>query len=190
MNPASPLRRSARTPGLGVAMAVAAALLAGCEQRSTTVTTPTGSVTTTTLEPTPSARLELNEAASAASAVLSRAGPVASRVLDQAKDAAANAASSVRESASSGALARAGDAASAALGRAGDAAADAAITAKVKTALLADSRVKGTQIDVDTHDRVVTLTPSSEASAGFTTAVEIARQIDGVRSVESRTTVR
>lgn len=190
MNHSNHLRRAARTPSFGLAIAVAAALLAGCEQRSTTVTTPTGSVTTTTLEPTTSARQELSEAASAASAVLSRAGPAASRVFDQAKDAAADAASSVRESASSGVLARAGDAASAALGRAGDAAADAAITAKVKTALLADSRVKGTQIDVDTHDRVVTLTAGSEANAGLATAVEIARQIDGARSVESRTTAR
>lgn len=179
-----------RTRALGLCLAFTAASLAGCEQRSTTVTTPTGSVTTTTLEPTPAARQELNEAASAASAVLTRAGPAASRVLDQAKSAAAEAASSVRESASSGALARAGDAASSALSRAGDAAADAAITAKVKAALLADARVKGTQIDVDTNDRVVTLTARGESQPGLDAALELARRIDGVKSVESRTAAK
>lgn len=178
------LRRTLCAPALCIA--IASAWLAGCEQRSTTVQTPSGSVTTTTLGPTPAIRQELNDAASAASAALSRAGPAASRVLDQAQAAAADAASQVRESASSGALARAGDVASSVMGRAGDAAADAAITARVKTALLADSRVKGTQVEVDTHDHAVTLTGNAESQAGLETAAGIARQVDGVKSVESR----
>ena len=174
------LRLRARAPALCIALA--ATLLAGCEQRSTTVQTPTGSVTTTTIGATPAARQELGEAAAAALAALDRAGPAASRALDQARDAGASAAAAVRESASSGALARAGDAASAAMGRAGDAAADAAITAKVKSALL----VKGLQVEVDTHDRAVTLTATAEAQPGLDAATEIARRVDGVKSVESR----
>lgn len=181
------LRLSARACSLAVAGTVAATLLSGCEQRSTTVQTPTGTVTTTTVGPTPAARQELGEAASAASAALSRAGPVASRALDHARDAAAGAASQVRESASSGALARAGDAASTAMSRAGDVAADAAITAKVKAALLADARVKGLQVKVETHDRVVTLTGNAEARAELDVAAEIARRIDGVKSVDTQT---
>jgi hyperosmotically inducible periplasmic protein len=64
---------------------------------------------------------------------------------------------------------------------------DAALTAKVKAALLADSRVAGSSIDVDTQGGVVTLTgnlPDNQAK----TALEIARGIEGVKSVENRLT--
>ena len=76
------------------------------------------------------------------------------------------------------------------MSRAGDAAGDAAITAKVKTALLADPDVKALQIDVDTHDGVVTLNGTADGRNNVDKAVQIAKGIDGVKSVENRMTVK
>ena len=74
--------------------------------------------------------------------------------------------------------------------RAGDAIADAAITAKVKTAFLADADVKGLQVDVDTRDGVVTLSGTLDKAANVDRAATIARGIEGVKSVENRLTVK
>jgi hyperosmotically inducible protein len=74
--------------------------------------------------------------------------------------------------------------------RAGDVAGDAAITAKVKTALLADPDVKALQIDVDTHGGVVTLNGTANGRNNVDKAVQIAKRVDGVKSVENRMTVK
>ena len=81
-------------------------------------------------------------------------------------------------------------AASEALTRAGDAVADAAITAKVKTAFLADPDVKGLQVDVDTRDGVVTLSGALDKTASVDRAGTIAKATEGVKSVENRLTVK
>jgi hyperosmotically inducible protein len=69
--------------------------------------------------------------------------------------------------------------------KAGDAIEDSAITAKVKTALLADPAVKGLQIEVDTKDGVVTLKGAAPKSEGDR-AVQIARDTSGVKSVDNQ----
>ena len=66
---------------------------------------------------------------------------------------------------------------------AGDEVDDAWITSKVKTQLLADDQVHGTEINVDTEDNVVTLTGTAPSLAARTKAVEIAQSTKGVRSV-------
>ena len=66
---------------------------------------------------------------------------------------------------------------------------DPGITAAVKTKLLADTRVSGLRIDVDTKDGVVTLTGTLANAAQKTAALEIARGTDNVRSVVDRLTV-
>ena len=81
-------------------------------------------------------------------------------------------------------------AASEALTRAGDAVADAAITAKVKTAFLADPDVKGLQVDVDTRGGVVTLSGALDKTANVDRASTLAKGIEGVKSVENRLTVK
>ena len=63
---------------------------------------------------------------------------------------------------------------------------DAALTAKVKTALLADKGVSGTAIDVDTKGGVVTLTGQLPDQAQAQKAVEITRAVAGVKAVENR----
>jgi hyperosmotically inducible protein len=83
-----------------------------------------------------------------------------------------------------------GDAAGSTADRMGDAAADAGITAKVKTALMADDTVKGLQIDVDTSGGVVTLSGNVNSQAEKTKAVEIAGQVEDVARVEDKLTVR
>jgi hyperosmotically inducible protein len=80
--------------------------------------------------------------------------------------------------------------ASEAAGRAGDVFANGVLTAKVKTALLADERVKGLQIDVDASDGVVTLSGAVDSAATAERAQTIARGIEGVKSVESRLAVK
>lgn len=79
-------------------------------------------------------------------------------------------------------------AANTAMNNAGDATADAMITAKVKTAYLADTDVKGLQIDVDTKDGMVTLNGNGNNAGNVDKAVSIAKGIDGVKSVQNNLT--
>jgi hyperosmotically inducible protein len=76
------------------------------------------------------------------------------------------------------------------MNKAGDATADAAITGKVKTKLLADPDVKGLAIDVDTKDGVVTLTGSADKAGNVDKAVSIAKDTDGVKSVDNKLSVK
>jgi hyperosmotically inducible protein len=62
---------------------------------------------------------------------------------------------------------------------------DATITARVKTALLNDPQVGGLKIDVDTTKGVVTMSGIVKSPAEADRAVQLARQIDGVRDVKS-----
>lgn len=66
---------------------------------------------------------------------------------------------------------------------AGDGIDDAWITSKVKTQLLADDQVKGTQINVDTQGNVVTLTGTAPSGAARAKAIELAQATRGVRGV-------
>lgn len=70
-----------------------------------------------------------------------------------------------------------------AMDEAGDGIDDAWITSKVKAQLLADTAVKGTQINVDTQANVVTLTGTAETAAARDMAIKIAAGTQGVKSV-------
>ena len=74
--------------------------------------------------------------------------------------------------------------------RAGDVTADAAITSAVKTKLLADTKVGGLKIDVDTKDNVVTLTGTVKSAAEKAEAVRLARTTTGVKSVVDKLTIQ
>jgi hyperosmotically inducible protein len=65
---------------------------------------------------------------------------------------------------------------------------DAAITTKVKAALLADDQVKGTQINVDTDGGKVRLTGTVDSQSQIERAVQLARGVNGVQSVDSNLT--
>ncbi len=94
-------------------------------------------------------------------------------------DSRAREAGSDAAMATSGAADRAGDA----VAGAGAAVTDASVTAAVKTRLLADPDVAGLRIDVDTNDKVVTLTGTVATAAQKTEAESIARDTTGVTRV-------
>jgi hyperosmotically inducible periplasmic protein len=73
-----------------------------------------------------------------------------------------------------------GEAASQAVKDATPVVADAGITAAVKTRLLADPDVAGLRIDVDTKNKVVTLTGTVKAASQVAEAEKIARETPGV----------
>jgi osmotically-inducible protein OsmY len=63
---------------------------------------------------------------------------------------------------------------------------DAAITAKVKTALLADPEIKALKIDVDTKESVVRLKGEIKTLALRKKVESIARGVAGVKSVDNQ----
>jgi hyperosmotically inducible protein len=65
---------------------------------------------------------------------------------------------------------------------------DAAITAKVKTALLAEKGVNGTSIDVDTSQGRVTLSGRVPDQSQVERAAQVARGVEGVKDVDNRLT--
>jgi hyperosmotically inducible protein len=73
---------------------------------------------------------------------------------------------------------------------AGTAVDDAGLTARVKTALMADEQVKGMAIDVDTRNAQVTLTGTVDTEAQISRALEVARAVEGVQNVVNRLTVK
>jgi hyperosmotically inducible protein len=66
---------------------------------------------------------------------------------------------------------------------------DAGITGKVKSKLAADDTVKAYQIDVDTKDKVVTLSGNVDSQAAKDQAVALARGTEGVADVVDNITV-
>ena len=62
---------------------------------------------------------------------------------------------------------------------------NAALTTKVKAALIADDTVKGTQINVDSSAGVVKLTGTVDTPTQMARAVEVAKGVQGVQRVES-----
>lgn len=102
--------------------------------------------------------------------------------LDDAAQAKAREAGQAAESKVDEAQRKAGDAAD----RAGEAVGDAAITTKVKTKFLADTKISGLKIDVDTKDNVVTLSGTVPSSAERARAVSVAKDTDGVKSVVNK----
>lgn len=72
----------------------------------------------------------------------------------------------------------------------GDYVDDAAITTKVKTALLRDKTVGGLAIDVDTTKGRVRLGGTAKTETERSRAAELARSVDGVLSVQNDIVVR
>ncbi|MGE3775303.1 MAG: BON domain-containing protein [Gammaproteobacteria bacterium] len=66
---------------------------------------------------------------------------------------------------------------------------DAAVTARVKAALVADPDLSALEIDVDSKDGVVTLRGSVESSAASERAGTLARDTEGVVSVDNQLVV-
>lgn len=67
---------------------------------------------------------------------------------------------------------------------------DSVITTKVKSALLADTRVSGMNVHVETVEGRVMLSGVAKTPAERQAATEVARSIHGVRQVENRIAVQ
>ncbi len=67
---------------------------------------------------------------------------------------------------------------------------DGMITAKVKAALIGDSRTKAHQIEVNTREGIVQLGGFVDTPSAKTAAAEVAGSIDGVKSVQNRLNIR
>ena len=65
---------------------------------------------------------------------------------------------------------------------------NAALTTKVKAALLADELVKGTQINVESDNGVVTLLGSVDSAAHKDRAEQVAKGVSGVTRVQNNLT--
>ena len=72
----------------------------------------------------------------------------------------------------------------------GEYADDAGITAAVKSKLLVTKEVSSFDIQVDTHDGVVTLTGIADSKAHVEQAGRVAKSVDGVKSVDNRIIVK
>lgn len=67
---------------------------------------------------------------------------------------------------------------------------DTVITTRVKAALVAEPALKGRDISVDTHEGEVSLSGILDSQAQIDRALQIAYEIEGVRNVNNRLTVR
>lgn len=69
--------------------------------------------------------------------------------------------------------------------KAGEAITDAAVTTKIKAALLADERTKGTSITVTTTDGVVALGGTAATAGEKSAAIDIAQKTEGAKKVDA-----
>jgi osmotically-inducible protein OsmY len=67
---------------------------------------------------------------------------------------------------------------------------DAVITGKVRAALLGTEDVKATELNVETRKGVVHLSGSVQTNADLDRAVHLARQVEGVKEVQNRLSVK
>lgn len=74
--------------------------------------------------------------------------------------------------------------------RAENALEDGALTAKIKSKMALDDSVKALDINVDTTAGVVTLSGRVHSQAEKTRAVQLARETNGVKSVDDRLVIR
>lgn len=62
---------------------------------------------------------------------------------------------------------------------------DSLITAKIKTAILSDELLKGSQVDVVTTNGIVKLSGTVASQAAVTSAIALANAINGVKMVQN-----
>jgi hyperosmotically inducible protein len=128
------------------------------------------------------AREETREAADAVAAD-ARAG--AEKAADQTREAAGQIADKTKEAAG-----QVADAARQGANDAAEAGSDGWITAKVRTKFIGEAALKGSEINVDTVDHVVTLKGTVPSPAGKTRAETIARGTEGVTRVVNELVVK
>lgn len=175
------MKKTVSASALLMTMVLSTAFLGACSKTETT-TTPAGTATTTTTT-TPAA-----PAAPAATGTTdsTTTGAAATSPAADSAAAAANNAAAAANNAATAATTAAGNAAD----KAGDAMSDSALTGKVKAKLLADTDVKGTDINVETNKGEVMLSGFVESQAQIDKAATLARGVDGVKQVSNKLEVK
>ncbi|TCS34694.1 hyperosmotically inducible protein [Paucimonas lemoignei] len=112
------------------------------------------------------------------------------RAADDTTSQSSGAQSARLESAGSSSRSDSGSEASSTLQRAERAVDDSVLTTKAKSALLADTTVKGSEVNVETNKGVVTLSGAVENERQRERVASIVRGIDGVKSVENKMTLK
>jgi hyperosmotically inducible periplasmic protein len=115
----------------------------------------------------------LEKAEAKTAKTMDKAGEKAERAGEKTKDAAAKAGEKTKETA----------------GTAGEAITDAWITTKIKADFINEATLKGSDINVDTNDHVVTLKGTVASLAGKSRAEQIAKTTKGVNRVINTLTV-
>jgi len=75
------------------------------------------------------------------------------------------------------------------LSKTGEKISDAWITTKVKWFFMGEELLKGSDINVDTKDNVVTLKGTVKSQAGRVKAMQLAKDTDGVKNVVDQLTI-
>ena len=109
---------------------------------------------------------------------------------DQRNDATRTGAAPTTADKMANATNNAADKMAAATQKAGDKIDDAAITAKVKTALMAEPGLKSLEINVDTRDNVVTLAGTVGSPELKQRATQLAQSVEGVKSVSDQLVIK
>ena len=167
-----------RTRNTMLVAAIAAALsLTACDSRTDTSATPrTDRSAATTTSPGSTSPSTTDKMTADSSTAAARAGSDASRSSTTANDATRSGTTA------NDASARAGTAAD----KAATAAGDAALTAKVKAALMAEPGIDSLAIDVDTTNSRVTLSGNVDTPQHRQRALQVARGVEGVNGVVDR----
>ena len=172
------MKKTVSASALLMTMVLSTAFLGACSKTETT-TTPAGTATTTTTTtPAAPAATGTTDSATTGAAATSPAADSAAAAANNAAAAANNAATAATNAA--------GNAAD----KAGDALSDSALTGKVKAKLLADTDVKGTDINVETNKGEVMLSGFVESQAQIDKATTLARGVDGVKQVSNKLEVK
>jgi hyperosmotically inducible protein len=179
------MTKTTNASALIMTMLLSTALLGACNKTETAATPPAGtSSTTTTTTTTPPAATGTTDSATTGAAAT--ATPPATTSTTDSTAAAADSAAAAANNAAAAATTAASNAAD----KAGDALGDSALTGKVKAMLLADSEVKGTDINVETSKGEVMLSGFVESQAQIDKAAKLASGVDGVKSVSNKLEIK
>lgn len=173
------MKKTVSASTLLMTMVLSTAFLGACS-KTETKTTPAGTATTTTTTTTPAAPAATGKTDSTTT------GTAATSPAADSAAAAANNAAAAANNAATAATSAAGNAAD----KAGDAMSDSALTGKVKAKLLADTDVKGTDINVETNKGDVMLSGFVESQAQIDKAATLARGVEGVKQVSNKLEVK
>lgn len=182
--------KSKTSKTLALTLLLSAVFAAGCERRSPDdQTAASGAAGTSSTDTATTAQAGSAGSADTSSSSGASTTPGTSASGSASSDTAPSSGSSDSDTASSDSSGASGSGSSAAA-KTGAVVDDSVITTKLKSALLADAEIKGTDVSVDTKQGQVTLTGTVKSEAQKDRIEKIAKGIDGVKDVQDKLTVK